>query len=155
MYIAQARLRAYWTWTCVDTGRNSQLFQNKKVKFCCRGRFLSSARMELILLWHLDPALKWNFEAKWNFAAKGHSKFDFGARDIPFWQKFDFGTGSNCHNGENKTSIWQKRKKHVLHQNWVNFFFWNIWIFSIQYTLYMCPGPINPQSDLCYVYWLW
>ena len=63
---------------------------HKKVKFCCRGRFLPSAKMELILLWHLDPAPKWNFEAKWNFAAKGHLKFDFGAGDIPFWQKIRF-----------------------------------------------------------------
>ena len=48
MYIAQAWLRGYWNWICVGTGRDWQLFQNKKVQFCCRGRFLSSARMELI-----------------------------------------------------------------------------------------------------------
>ena len=86
MYIAQASLRGYWNWICVGTGRDWQLFQNKKVQFCCRGRFLSSARMELFFLtiWHLGPEPKWNFASKWPL------KFDFGAGDIPFWREIRF-----------------------------------------------------------------
>ena len=86
IYIAQASLRGYWNWICVGTGRDWQLFQNKKVQFCCRGRFLSSARMELFFLtiWHLGPEPKWNFASKWPL------KFDFGAGDIPFWREIRF-----------------------------------------------------------------
>ena len=141
MYIAQAWLRGYWNWICVGTGRDWQLFQNKKVQFCCRGRFLSSARMELFFLtiWHLGPEPKWNFASKWPL------KFDFGAGDIPFWREIRFWRRIQLLCWRKRNSILAEEKKRSAaklgglcsEKNW---------IFFIQYT-YM-SGPNKPSIRL-------
>ena len=148
MYIAQAWLRGYWNWICVGTGRDWQLFQNKKVQFCCRGRFLSSARMELIFF----DNMAFGSWAKMEFCFKM-------AFEIRFWCGGYSILTRNPILAQDPTAMLAKtklhsgrREKNVLQQNWVDFVLKKIG-FSL-YSIHICQGPINPQSDLCYVYWL-
>ena len=142
MYIAQAWLRGYWNWICVGTGRDWQLFQNKKVQFCCRGRFLSSARMELFFLtiWHLGPEPKWNFASKWPL------KFDFGAGDIPFWREIRFWRRIQLLYRRKRNSILAEEKKTRSAAKLGGLCSEKNWIFFIQYT-YM-SGPNKPSIRL-------